>query len=65
MDKQHFMHRLKDRSNQQKNHHSNQTVADRNSTDSLAEKTEGGKSTYDNLLKDLDSAYKCFSRPKS
>ena len=51
MDKQHFMHRLKDRSNQQKNHHSNQTVADGNSTDNLAEKIEGEKSTLDNLLK--------------
>ncbi|MCD6151069.1 MAG: hypothetical protein J7J70_05385 [Deltaproteobacteria bacterium] len=53
MDKQHFMHRLKDLSNQQKNHHSNQTVADKNSTDGLAEKTEGEKSTFDNLLKDI------------
>jgi len=48
MDKQHFMHRLKDFSNQQKNHHSNQTVADKNSTDGLAE-----KSTFDNLLRDI------------
>ncbi len=55
MDKQHFLHRLEDISNQQKNHHSNQTASDEGSTVNLAEKnrTEDEKSTFDNLLKDM------------